>query len=263
NQINRLVAREMLQNAGHQVIEAHNGSEGVHLANMQTFDVILMDISMPELDGVEATRIVRGSKGPNRETPIIALTAHALPEDTRRFLAAGINEILLKPMSMFTLQRALARADHAPAHADTASSSISTVFADLLDQLGPEKAGQLLTVFRTEAEALVRRTASATWATEPEAARAQAVHKLAGSASVMGATNLRTCLQALEHNYTTGQDEFAQALLVNLAEIWAEAREEIDCLALLSPLNQGEMDLPGKGGEHQLTNPEVFYGKRE
>ncbi len=239
NQINRLVAREMLQKAGHQVIEAHDGREGVHLANMQAFDVILMDVSMPELDGVAATRIVRGTEGPNHATPIIALTAHALPEDTRRFLAAGINDILLKPLSMSTLQRALARANHAPPVADTASSSISTVFADLSEQLGPAKAAQLLTAFRTEAEALVNRTTSASWAAEPDVARAQAVHKLAGSASVLGATHLRTCLQALEDNYRSGQTTAAETRLLDLAQIWAATRKEIERLARVAPSDQG------------------------
>jgi PAS domain S-box-containing protein len=239
NQINRLVAREMLQKAGHQVVEAHDGREGVHLANMQAFDVILMDVSMPELDGVAATRIVRGTEGPNHATPIIALTAHALPEDTRRFLAAGINDILLKPLSMSTLQRALARANHAPPVADTASSSISTVFADLSEQLGPAKAAQLLTAFRTEAEALVNRTTSASWAAEPDVARAQAVHKLAGSASVLGATHLRTCLQALEDNYRSGQTTAAETRLLDLAQIWAATRKEIEHLARVAPSDQG------------------------
>ncbi|MFO1201468.1 MAG: ATP-binding protein [Tabrizicola sp.] len=236
NQINRLVAREMLQQAGHQVLEAHDGREGVRLAAQQPFDAILMDISMPELDGVAATRIIRGSDGPNRTTPIIALTAHALPEDTRRFLAAGISDTLLKPLSTAALQRALARADQPNPEAEDPAPRITSVFADLSDQLGPTKAVHLLTAFRAEAEGLVSRTASAAWANETAEARAQAVHKLSGSASVLGASDLRACLQALEDDYRHGHPDEAAAHLATLAQVWVRTRDEVDrCLATPAP----------------------------
>ena len=79
NEINRLVAREMLTDLGAKVAEATDGSAGVEAAGRDAFDLILMDISMPRLDGVEATRRIREGTGPNRVTPIVALTAHVLP----------------------------------------------------------------------------------------------------------------------------------------------------------------------------------------
>lgn len=229
NQINRLVAREMLQKSGHRVIEAHDGREGVHLAGLQSYDVILMDISMPDMDGVEATRHIRASDGPNRATPIIALTAHALPEDTRRFLAAGITEALVKPLSLAALQQALAGVTTAPKpEADQeATGSISAAYGFLAESIGAEKAGRLLQSFRSEAEALVQRTVSAEWGGLSDAERADAVHKVAGSAAIMGAASFRACLQALETAYRKGDATAAARGLEALAKCWQATVEEI------------------------------------
>lgn len=227
NQINRLVAREMLQSAGHQVVEAHDGREGVHLAGSQRFDVILMDISMPELDGVAATNVIRG-EGPNRETPIIALTAHALPEDTGRFLAAGITETLIKPLSLAALQQALAGVRPAPP-----APAVTATFCDLAESLGRDKAARLMQAFEAEAEALLARTATADWDGETPTAKADAVHRLAGSASVLGAGELRAVLERLEEAYRRG--EAVGAAPGDLAWAWEKTRAEIRlCLETLA-----------------------------
>ncbi len=108
NQINRIVVGEMLGRMGHRVTEAHDGREGVEIAERQAFDIILMDISMPELDGVEATRRIRAGHGASRLTPILALTAHAMPEEVTRFLAAGMNDTMTKPVSRAVLAEKIA-----------------------------------------------------------------------------------------------------------------------------------------------------------
>ncbi|WP_295074249.1 PAS domain-containing hybrid sensor histidine kinase/response regulator [Tabrizicola sp.] len=240
NQINRLVAREMLQKSGHIVVEAHDGREGVHAAGQQAFDAILMDISMPEMDGVEATRVIRGADGPNRRTPIIALTAHALAEDTQRFLAAGINETLVKPLSIAALQEVLAGVGEIPAPVaaprpeavpETATSTLSGVFGDLVESLGRDKSARLMASFQTEAEALVQRTASAGWEDLPMSDRADAVHKVAGSAAVLGAAGLHAALQSLEGGYRQGDAVAIARGLEMLAQRWQATRAEIQgCL---------------------------------
>lgn len=228
NQINRLVAREMLQKSGHVVVEAHDGREGVHMAGSQDFDVILMDISMPDMDGVEATRRIRGSDGPNRNTPIIALTAHALAEDTRRFLAAGITEALVKPLSLAALQQAISGvAGKAEPEDEMATGSVASAFGFLADSMGAEKAGRLLESFRSEAEALVQRMATAEWEGLSDTARADAVHKVAGSAAIMGAAAFRNSLQALETFYRQGDASAAARSLELLRERWQATAEEI------------------------------------
>jgi len=108
NPVNRMVLREMLTGDGHLVTEASNGVEGVALAQAAAHDLILMDISMPGLDGVGAARAIRGGGGPCRDVPIIALTAHALPSDIDRFTLAGMTATLTKPLTRAGLRAVLA-----------------------------------------------------------------------------------------------------------------------------------------------------------
>ncbi|RJE78973.1 ATP-binding protein [Paracoccus sp. JM45] len=106
NQINRLVAREMLKSYGCIVTEAYDGAEGVQQALTGTYDLVLMDISMPRMNGVVATRSIR-KDGPNRSTPVIALTAHATPEDLTWFYDAGMSGSLIKPINRTSLKAIL------------------------------------------------------------------------------------------------------------------------------------------------------------
>ncbi len=232
NPINRLVAREMLHAAGHEVVEAVDGREGVRIAAAERFDAILMDISMPEMDGVAATRTIRGQEGPNRAAPIIALTAHALPEDTGRFLAAGITETLVKPLSMAALQRALTGAGDFAAES---RAVIASTFCDLSAKLGQEKAARLIERFTAEAEALVARTMAPEWAATPPVEKAEAVHRLAGSAAVLGAGQLRRALQDLETACRRGDAGAEARGLAELAAAWTLTQTEIrSCLEILT-----------------------------
>ncbi len=239
NQINRLVAGEMLKKSGHTVFEAHDGLEGVRFASRQIFDVILMDVSMPEMDGITATSIIRDTKGPNRATPIIALTAHALPEDTERFLAAGISDTLIKPLSLAALQQALAVATRPLVPAvQKYESHVASVYAELSEQLGADQASTLLKSFRAEAELLVARTSAPHWENEPFTVRADDVHKLAGSAAVLGATQLRACLQDLESDYRLGDDEAARQRIPALQTIWDRTQDEIAACLQDTPITR-------------------------
>jgi PAS domain S-box-containing protein len=229
NQINRLVARDMLQKCGHSVLEAHDGREGVRFASSQAFDLILMDISMPDLDGIAATSIIRDTDGPNRTTPIIALTAHALPEDAARFHAAGITSTLLKPLSFATLKTALAVAVRRPSERVThdADPQMAAVHAGLVEQLGRDQACALLEAFCSEAEQFVARALASAWDSEPLSVRAEEVHKLAGSAAVLGAAGLRACLKEIEGDYRRGQVDNARKSIADLQAIWDRTRNEI------------------------------------
>lgn len=229
NQINRLVARDMLQKCGHSVLEAHDGREGVRFASSQAFDLILMDISMPDLDGIAATTIIRDTGGPNRTTPIVALTAHALPEDAARFHAAGITSTLLKPLSFATLKTALTAAARPPSDPviHEAEPQMPAVYAGLVEQLGRDQACVLLEAFRSEAEQLVTRALAPAWDSEPLSVRADEVHKLAGSAAVLGAAELRACLNELELDYRRGQVEAARKSIAHLQAKWDRTRNEI------------------------------------
>ncbi|MFT5435092.1 MAG: two-component system sensor histidine kinase/response regulator [Myxococcota bacterium] len=97
NDINRMIAAKFLSQQGYRVDVAADGNEAVAMANDVQYRVILMDCQMPHCDGYEATRTIRSGDGPNATTPILALTAHALPGDRERCFAAGMSDYLTKP----------------------------------------------------------------------------------------------------------------------------------------------------------------------
>ena len=106
---NRTLVRRILERAGHTVTAVGSGAEAVAVFRSDTFDAVLMDVQMPEVDGLAATRTIRRSPG-GREVPIIALTAHAMAADRERCLAAGMDDYLTKPFRAEQLLRALAAA---------------------------------------------------------------------------------------------------------------------------------------------------------
>ncbi len=114
NPVNLLVATKMLKRLGCQATKATGGLEAIQRASEQTWDVILMDCSMPEIDGYEATRRIRASEKEGQEVTIAALTAFAMPGDSERSLAAGMNHHLTKPLRLETLQAMLEKCAAAP-----------------------------------------------------------------------------------------------------------------------------------------------------
>lgn len=110
NRINQRIARLKLGKAGHEVTMANDGAETLHLYERETFDVVLMDVQMPGIDGVEAARRIRAiEQQSDRHTIIIAMTAHVLPDEVDRCLEAGMDGYCGKPTNWFELDRRLAK----------------------------------------------------------------------------------------------------------------------------------------------------------
>ncbi|GBF56627.1 autoinducer 2 sensor kinase/phosphatase LuxQ [Candidatus Phycosocius bacilliformis] len=120
NDLNRQILAAMLDLWPVETSWATNGVEALEAMALRAFDVVLMDVQMPVMDGLTATQRVRAGSGPNRDTPIIALTANARQEDRTQCMAAGMTDFVTKPISAESLANALIRATHAPeaAHAD-------------------------------------------------------------------------------------------------------------------------------------------------
>lgn len=110
NATNRMVAQSLVEMFDCTSEVAEDGEEAVEAARSGRFDLILMDIKMPRMDGVAATRAIRAIPGPVGETPIIALTANADPDDAQAYLAAGMNGVVEKPMKPEHLLTALQQA---------------------------------------------------------------------------------------------------------------------------------------------------------
>ncbi|HEX5484084.1 MAG TPA: PAS domain S-box protein, partial [Terriglobia bacterium] len=99
NAVNRLMAVRLLEKSGHSVVQAENGRKAVEAVEKQPYDLILMDVQMPEMDGFEATAAIRArEQGTGRHIPIIAMTAHAMKGDRERCLAAGMDGYMSKPI---------------------------------------------------------------------------------------------------------------------------------------------------------------------
>lgn len=95
NDINRMIATIVLKSNGFQITEVLDGKEAITELTKQAFDLVLMDMQMPFMDGLEATRIIR--KHINKKVPIIALTANEIKKEKERCVQAGMNDFLMKP----------------------------------------------------------------------------------------------------------------------------------------------------------------------
>lgn len=110
NDLNREVLRGLLGLLGVEPVFAHDGREAVEMASVERYDVLLLDMQMPRLSGIDAAREIRAGDGPNRVTPIIAVTANAFDEHRRKWSEAGAEGFLGKPVTPEQLARAIAEA---------------------------------------------------------------------------------------------------------------------------------------------------------
>jgi CheY-like chemotaxis protein len=111
NLVNQRLAVGLLEKMGHQVTVAQNGREALDLLEERDFDLVLMDVQMPEMDGFAATRELRKrEEGRQRHIPVIAMTAHAMKGDRETCIAAGMDGYIAKPISRADLQQVINQA---------------------------------------------------------------------------------------------------------------------------------------------------------
>ncbi len=132
NKTNRQVALTLLEHMGYEVVVARSGKQALTMTATPFFDLVLMDLQMPGMDGLETTRALRAEGHVARAgwaLPVVALTAHARSEDRHRCLAAGMDDYLTKPLQKFELLRILDR--HLPASASRAARSLVSEAVDV------------------------------------------------------------------------------------------------------------------------------------
>jgi CheY-like chemotaxis protein len=188
NAVNRLVASRLLQKHGHNVVTAGNGRAALDLLNKATFDLILMDIQMPEMDGFETTTVIRkGEQSTGKHLPIIAMTAHAMEGDRARCLAAGMDAYIAKPIDTRELLDAIENLRQSPANAEGATTGkhreqepIDT--ASALARVGGnvELLREMMALFLDELPGLLTSLREAVTAEDAKAVE-RAAHKLKGS----------------------------------------------------------------------------------
>ncbi len=192
NPVNQQVATLLLTAMGHQVTVAEHGGVALDLAGRRLFDVIVMDMQMPVMDGTQTARALRAGDGPNRHTAIIGLTANAFASDRQACLDAGMDEFLAKPVTREKLERAFADlARPAPAEAPpvVAGGVDHAARRALFDEIGPDAARGLVEMFVGESRRLLgdMRRAGETGDTE---ALKGLLHQLKGSAGNLGHTGI-------------------------------------------------------------------------
>jgi len=254
NPVNQRVAATLLRKRGFEVVTANNGREVFELLDRGPFDLVLMDVQMPEMDGYEATRRLRADER-FANVPIIAMTAHAMKEDRDRCLAAGMNDYLSKPVSSDRLFAVIekwlsagpstagkdgARAGERPSAERTAEKAgveeEKPPPADLEDALyycGGDR-DLLKTVsetFRAETpnqiKAIRRAIESADWETV-----ARLAHNLKGSSATLGASQMRQSAIQLEDAARKSNKslclQLAQRLESQLADLRDFLAKELD-----------------------------------
>lgn len=216
NATNRVVMEEMLRMLGHQITLAVDGGEGVAKARAHRYDMILMDISMPVMDGMTATGLIR-AEGLSKDSRIIAVTAHTMPEELARFRTAGMDDCVTKPLSTRDLKRVLAPR---PAASPPVSSDDVVLDAARINELREAFGGEGMT--RTVSRFL--RDTSATLdrlhGTEPAGDPLALCHEIAGAASVVGAVLLHAHFAGLEASLRAGDVAAVSVARAETARVW-------------------------------------------
>ncbi|MDO9639818.1 MAG: ATP-binding protein [Pseudotabrizicola sp.] len=222
NSINRFLLRRTLSDLNHRVTEAEDGIEGVAIAARTRFDLIITDISMPRLDGIDAARRIRGG-GASMQARIIALTAHALPEDVEAFRQAGLDACLTKPVTREALLAQL-YGDADPAALPTRDKLENTALDELAEALGKPVAASLIDRMVAEGDDTLARICAHP---APDAETARIAHQLAGGCTTFGAIALRDALAALERAIDDANRAEAARLIATLPALWADTRQAL------------------------------------
>ena len=228
NRTNQMVAAGMLAMNGCSCEFASNGREALDAARTREFDLILMDCSMPEMDGYEATAHIRvHEQETGRRTPLVAMTANTQRGDAEKCLAAGMDDYLAKPITLVELRQKLERwlplgdelrsaaalAERAEdLNADAAIDQ--TIFVKLREIMGPSLQ-QAVTPFLEDTPQYLSDLETAVLAGDSEATRAKA-HAIKGSSGNLGATLLAQLAKEAEEHALAGQPQLAASLLPRL-----------------------------------------------
>ena len=232
NALNQQVALGLLQREGHQVELAANGREAVEAVRARQYDVVLMDINMPELDGLAAAREIRRIEGERGRTPIIALSGSLLEGQTEQCLAAGMDAHLPKPIDPAALAAALARHTAAPTElrpkedANTENPLDRDYLRALQDALGQTKLAALIDGLPADARPHRDRLEAASARGDLEDARA-AAHALTGIAANLGLRALGDLTREVERACAEGRGTAVSGLAARVSSVFDEGYTDL------------------------------------
>ena len=251
NLLNRKVATGMLEGAGHRVDVAVNGREAVEHTADRSYDLVLMDVQMPEMDGLQATRAIRSREAQAGDrVPIVALTAHAMSGDRERCLEAGMDGYVTKPIRKPDLLAALAAAagpgagtpvtESAPA-AETPPppDSAGSLYPEALERLRQMEEDGYFTVteyvglFAEEGAVRLQSLREAVEATDLETAQREG-HTLKSSGREVGAGAMSALAEEIETRCRRGRLEGCADLVTQLEAAFETALDELRGLGMLA-----------------------------
>ena len=231
NRINQQFAVHLLKRAGHTITVAENGHQAVDAVRAHDFDVVLMDIQMPGLGGEEATAQIRALAPPKSRIPIVAMTAHAMAGSREKYLAAGMDEYISKPVQSETLLSLLdriaaktePREPQAAAQAPSAQPVLDEDKLVTLEEVMPGPAlGDFLRTTLRENDLALARIREAHQARDPGAVYRQA-HMIVSSAGNAGAARLSALARELETACRAGDRDACAKLIGELEGAVASA----------------------------------------
>jgi CheY-like chemotaxis protein len=215
NEINQTVATRLLERLGHRADIASNGREALAWLEHAAYDVILMDVQMPEMDGLEASRAICARWPTGRRPRIVAMTAEAMPGDRETCLAAGMDDYIVKPVTLDRLREALAkcpplggvaatqaRPSETSIVEDPGAGAMSAIDHGVLDQLREDLGGNaplhdVILTFLENTPAALAALRDATVRGDAEAIR-RAAHTIKGTSAMLGARSLSEQCAELE-----------------------------------------------------------------
>ena len=233
--INQRVAQRVLAHLGHEAEIVADGRQAVEAVRRGGYDVVLMDIQMPEMDGVEAARRIVAGRGPDGRPRIVAMTANAMPGDREAYLAAGMDGYIAKPIELAGLAAVLAQAG-ALARNETQADADAVVDLARLEHLrGLQTDGQpalvreLMDLFADDSAGHVERIADALAGGDADLLRARA-HRFLSATQNIGALRLSALCAEIEALARGGR---LDAAAEPVAALESERRRALDALAVL------------------------------
>jgi signal transduction histidine kinase/DNA-binding NarL/FixJ family response regulator len=239
--VNQAVIRTLLENAGHRVDTVGDGIQAVSAVMRVDYDLVLMDIQMPEMDGIAATQKIRELPGETGNLPIIALTANAMKGDREQYLAAGMSDYLPKPVSPTDLKRVIARwapkggqepnGPNTENHTESPLEELPVLdrsVADELEQgLGAESMIKLMGQCADDIRASLTRLNELGGAADLDGIMRLA-HDMKSSAGGFGAVRLQRCAEDLENACKEDRADEVHRFLSKIAPIAQGAVEVLD-----------------------------------
>ena len=240
NPMNQKVALRLLERLGYSADVATNGLEAIEALERRPYDVVLMDVQMPHLDGLDATRQIC-ERWPEESRPhIVAMTANALPEDREACFAAGMNDYVAKPIRAEELATALKRVKPL-ANGHGGSVAVGHVSLDdgalgnLRDLGGDEFLGEVIDAFLADAPALLATLRSSLDTQNSEELR-RAAHTLKSNGATLGAAEFAELCRTLEQRAKEGElDGASEELVDRIEQEYRPLEEALSALRSESP----------------------------